>query len=71
MQKSPQLVEYAVAFTSGDKYLGAKAAINIWNPKVEQTSELSVSQMWVLAGGNSITSTNDVNSIEIGAQEIS
>ncbi|KAE9584959.1 putative neprosin [Lupinus albus] len=24
--------------------------------------------MWVLAGGNSITSTNDVNSIEIGAQ---
>ncbi|WVZ24106.1 hypothetical protein V8G54_002650, partial [Vigna mungo] len=48
----------------GDKYYGAKATINVWNPKVQQPNEFSMSQMWILAGSFG----KDLNSIEPGWQ---
>ncbi|XP_038713508.1 uncharacterized protein LOC120007386 [Tripterygium wilfordii] len=42
------LKEYAIAYrASGRKYYGAKASLSIWNPRVEQRNEFSVSQIWV------------------------
>lgn len=48
----------------GDKYYGAKATINVWDPKIQQPNEFSLSQMWVLAGSFG----QDLNSIEAGWQ---
>ncbi|KAI3850688.1 hypothetical protein MKW98_030748, partial [Papaver atlanticum] len=41
--------------------LGAQAKINLWNPVVETLLEISVSQIWVIAG-----EYDDHNSIEAG-----
>ncbi|KAL8092068.1 hypothetical protein AgCh_034377 [Apium graveolens] len=50
--------QHAIAFVEGDKYFGARAYINVWQPKVEKPAEFSVSQISVTAG--------DVNSIQAG-----
>ena len=34
----------------GDKYYGAKATINVWEPKIQQQNEFSLSQIWLLGG---------------------
>ncbi|KAI3889165.1 hypothetical protein MKW92_044288 [Papaver armeniacum] len=52
--------EYAVIRVHGN-FLGAQAKINLWNPIVETPFEISVSQIWVLAGVS-----EDLNSIEAG-----
>ncbi|KAI3957613.1 hypothetical protein MKW92_027777 [Papaver armeniacum] len=52
--------EYAVIRVRG-KFLGAQAKINLWNPILEEQSEMSVSQLWVDAGDQ-----NDLNTIEAG-----
>ncbi|WVZ01002.1 hypothetical protein V8G54_027071 [Vigna mungo] len=56
--------EHAIAYVEGDKYYGAKATINVWNPKVQQPYEFSLSQMWILAGSFG----KDLNTIEAGWQ---
>lgn len=48
----------------GDKYYGAKATINVWEPKIEQANEFSLSQLWILGGSFG----QDLNSIEAGWQ---
>jgi len=48
----------------GDKYYGAKATINVWDPKIQQPNEFSLSQMWILGGSFG----QDLNSIEAGWQ---
>lgn len=48
----------------GDKYYGAKATINVWQPKIEQANEFSLSQLWILGGSFG----QDLNSIEAGWQ---
>lgn len=48
----------------GDKYYGAKATINVWEPKIQQPNEFSLSQMWILGGSFG----EDLNSIEVGWQ---
>ncbi|KAI3960044.1 hypothetical protein MKW98_016768 [Papaver atlanticum] len=50
--------EYAVIRVHGN-FLGGQAKINLWNPVVEAPIEISVSQIWVVAG-----QSDDFNSIE-------
>lgn len=58
---SPQ---HAIAYVEGDKYYGAKATINVWEPDIEQGNEFSLSQLWILGGSFG----QDLNSIEAGWQ---
>ena len=48
----------------GDQYYGAKASLNVWTPHIQQPSEFSLSQMWVVFGNFD----NHVNTIEVGWQ---
>ncbi|KAI3910670.1 hypothetical protein MKW92_004271 [Papaver armeniacum] len=52
--------EYATIQVYGN-FRGAQAKINLWNPVMEISSELSVSQIWVTAGDG-----DDLNTIEVG-----
>ncbi|KAI7724775.1 hypothetical protein M8C21_031200, partial [Ambrosia artemisiifolia] len=56
--------EHAVGYVSGDEYYGAKASINVWDPKVTDRFEFSLSQMWVISGSFG----DDLNTIEAGWQ---
>ncbi|MQL96707.1 hypothetical protein Taro_029389 [Colocasia esculenta] len=56
--------QHAIAYVEGDKYYGAKATINVWNPKIQQPNEFSLSQLWILGGSFG----EDLNSIEAGWQ---
>jgi len=56
--------QHAIAYVEGDKYYGAKATINVWEPKIQQTNEFSLSQLWILGGSFG----QDLNSIEAGWQ---
>lgn len=51
----------------GDKYYGAKATMNVWEPKIQQSNEFSLSQIWILGGSFG----QDLNSIEAGWQVFS
>ncbi|KAL7148385.1 hypothetical protein ABFS83_06G174900 [Erythranthe nasuta] len=58
--------EHAIAYTTGsDEVYGAKATINVWDPSVDELSEFSLSQIWVLSGS---FDGSDLNSIEAGWQ---
>lgn len=48
----------------GGNFYGAKATINVWDPKIQQPNEFSLSQIWILAG----SFNQDLNSIEAGWQ---
>ncbi|KAK4762852.1 hypothetical protein SAY86_008620 [Trapa natans] len=66
---SPGLVnqnghQHAITYVEGDKYYGAKATINVWEPKIQQSNEFSLSQLWILGGSFG----EDLNSIEAGWQ---
>ncbi|PIA53990.1 hypothetical protein AQUCO_00900512v1 [Aquilegia coerulea] len=56
--------QHAIAYVDDDKYYGAKATINVWDPKVQQSNEFSLSQIWILGGSFG----EDLNSIEAGWQ---
>ncbi|XP_020694144.1 uncharacterized protein LOC110108005 [Dendrobium catenatum] len=56
--------QHAIAYVEGDKYYGAKAIINVWEPKIQQSNEFSLSQLWILGGSFG----EDLNSIEAGWQ---
>ncbi|ONK75369.1 uncharacterized protein A4U43_C03F16110 [Asparagus officinalis] len=56
--------QHAIAYVEGDKYYGAKATINVWEPKIQQPNEFSLSQLWILGGSFG----QDLNSIEAGWQ---
>ncbi|XP_061353950.1 protein neprosin-like isoform X1 [Gastrolobium bilobum] len=56
--------QHAIVYVEGDKYYGAKATINVWDPKIQQPNEFSLSQMWILGGSFG----QDLNSIEAGWQ---
>ncbi|XP_074579236.1 protein neprosin-like [Curcuma longa] len=56
--------QHAIAYVEGDSYYGAKATINVWEPKIEQPNEFSLSQLWILGGSFG----EDLNSIEAGWQ---
>ncbi|XP_051123478.1 uncharacterized protein LOC127246262 [Andrographis paniculata] len=56
--------QHAIAYVQGDRYYGAKATMNVWDPKVEQLNEFSLSQLWILGGFFKY----DLNSIEAGWQ---
>ncbi|PIA40119.1 hypothetical protein AQUCO_02500084v1 [Aquilegia coerulea] len=57
--------EHAIAYTGPSQEIyGAKATINVWEPKIEVMSEFSLSQIWVLSG----SFDTDLNSIEAGWQ---
>ncbi|KAM0850825.1 hypothetical protein ACQ4PT_052822 [Festuca glaucescens] len=56
--------QHAIAYVEGDKYYGAKATINVWEPKIQQPNEFSLSQLWILGGSFGA----DLNSIEAGWQ---
>ncbi|KAL3537490.1 hypothetical protein ACH5RR_000856 [Cinchona calisaya] len=44
-----------------NKYYGAKATISVWNPRVQDPKEFSLSQIWILGGPDS-----NLNTIEVG-----
>ncbi|KAI3964768.1 hypothetical protein MKW92_012878 [Papaver armeniacum] len=52
--------EYAIIIVRGS-FLGAQAKINLWKPKTETPTEISVSQIWVAAGDK-----EKMNTIEVG-----
>ncbi|KAL6513722.1 hypothetical protein OROHE_019582 [Orobanche hederae] len=56
--------QHAIAYVEGDKFYGARATINVWEPKIQQPNEFSLSQIWVLGGSFG----EDLNSIEAGWQ---
>ncbi|OMO61398.1 hypothetical protein CCACVL1_23547 [Corchorus capsularis] len=56
--------QHAIAYVEGDKYYGAKATINVWEPRIQQPNEFSLSQLWILGGSFG----EDLNSIEAGWQ---
>ncbi|XP_024928618.1 protein neprosin isoform X2 [Ziziphus jujuba] len=56
--------QHAIAYVEGDKYYGARATINVWEPKIQQPNEFSLSQLWILGGSFG----EDLNSIEAGWQ---
>lgn len=56
--------QHAIAYVDEDKYYGAKATMNVWEPKIQQSNEFSLSQIWVLGG----SFDGDLNSIEAGWQ---
>ncbi|XP_051143943.1 uncharacterized protein LOC127260258 [Andrographis paniculata] len=56
--------QHAIAYVEGDEYYGAKATINVWDPKIQQPNEFSLSQLWILGG----SFASDLNSIEAGWQ---
>ncbi|KAK9062803.1 hypothetical protein SSX86_019993 [Deinandra increscens subsp. villosa] len=58
--------EHAIAYTgTSSEVYGAKATINVWDPKIEVINEFSLSQIWVLSGS---FDGSDLNSIEAGWQ---
>uniref|UniRef100_F6HJN7 Neprosin PEP catalytic domain-containing protein n=1 Tax=Vitis vinifera TaxID=29760 RepID=F6HJN7_VITVI len=40
--------QHAVVYVEGDKNYGVKATINVWEPKIQQPNEFSLSQLWIL-----------------------
>ncbi|XP_042416563.1 uncharacterized protein LOC122005552 [Zingiber officinale] len=56
--------QHAIAYVEGDTYYGAKATINVWEPRIAQGNEFSLSQIWILGGSFG----EDLNSIEAGWQ---
>ncbi|XXG48515.1 hypothetical protein AAC387_Pa02g2943 [Persea americana] len=56
--------QHAITYVEGDRYYGAKATINVWQPKIQQSNEFSLSQIWILGGSFG----EDLNSIEAGWQ---
>ncbi|XAR63369.1 hypothetical protein NMG60_11023281 [Bertholletia excelsa] len=56
--------QHAIAYVQGERYYGAKATMNVWEPKIQQPNEFSLSQIWVLGG----SFASDLNSIEAGWQ---
>ncbi|KAF2595625.1 hypothetical protein F2Q68_00007502 [Brassica cretica] len=60
--------EHAIAYTeTSSEIYGAKATINVWDPKIEQVNEFSLSQIWILSGS---FVGPDLNSIEAGWQDV-
>ncbi|KAL8211359.1 hypothetical protein R6Q57_005796 [Mikania cordata] len=56
--------QHAIAYVEGNKFYGAKATMNVWEPKIQQPNEFSLSQIWILGGSFG----EDLNSIEAGWQ---
>ncbi|KAI4323318.1 hypothetical protein L6164_022933 [Bauhinia variegata] len=56
--------QHAIVYVEEDKFYGAKGTINVWDPKIQQPNEFSLSQMWILGG----SFNEDLNSIEAGWQ---
>ncbi|MCO5599540.1 hypothetical protein L7F22_053646 [Adiantum nelumboides] len=63
-ESAPSAHDHAIAYVSGGVYLGSTATMNVWDPWVEDRSEFSLSQMWILAG----PFNGDLNTIEVGWQ---
>ncbi|XP_054813492.1 uncharacterized protein LOC129314147 [Prosopis cineraria] len=45
--------EYALVFLKGNKYYGAKGTMNVWNPRVQQSQEFSLSAIRILNDADS------------------
>ena len=56
--------QHAVVYVEGDKNYGVKATINVWEPKIQQPNEFSLSQLWILRDSFG----ENLNSIEAGWQ---
>ncbi|KAL0921669.1 hypothetical protein M5K25_008766 [Dendrobium thyrsiflorum] len=54
--------QHAIAYVNGEKFYGAKAIINVWEPDIQLPNEFSLSQLWILGGSFG----QDLNSIEAG-----
>ena len=52
--------QHGGVYVEGDKNYGVKATINVWEPKIQQPNEFSLSQLWILRDSFG----EDLNSIE-------
>ncbi|GBG83956.1 hypothetical protein CBR_g37828 [Chara braunii] len=57
--------EYATVQRYGQRNIGAKVVLNLWQPNVEGDSEFSLSQMWVTSGSYD---SGTLNTMEVGWQ---
>nr|XP_023872927.1 uncharacterized protein LOC111985507 [Quercus suber] len=53
--------EYATVYINGDNLYGARSSINIWKPTVSDDGEISIAQIWVVAGPD-----EQLNTMEAG-----
>ncbi|KAI3696412.1 hypothetical protein L1987_79426 [Smallanthus sonchifolius] len=53
--------QHAYVYTHGEFY-GAKATLNVWNPKIQKSNEFSQAQMWIIGG----SFDSNLNTIEAG-----
>ncbi|KAL0006935.1 hypothetical protein SO802_008437 [Lithocarpus litseifolius] len=53
--------EYATVYINGGNFYGAHASINVWKPTVSNDGEISISQIWVVAGPE-----DQINTMEAG-----
>ncbi|KAM3699568.1 hypothetical protein ACJW31_05G034900 [Castanea mollissima] len=53
--------EYATVYINGGNFYGAHASINVWKPTVSNDGEMSISQIWVVAGPE-----DQINTMEAG-----
>ncbi|KAI3816699.1 hypothetical protein L1987_16403 [Smallanthus sonchifolius] len=59
--------EYASAYANGRQLYGTKATLNVWNPKVQDSNELSLAQIWIVGCHSDDANTlEDINTIEAG-----
>ncbi|KAF3592877.1 hypothetical protein DY000_02023040, partial [Brassica cretica] len=42
-------IQNAIAYVEGDNYYGAKATINVWEPKIQQQHKFTFLQIWLLS----------------------
>ncbi|VAI85763.1 unnamed protein product [Triticum turgidum subsp. durum] len=56
--------QHAVGYVNSEKYYGARASVNVWSPRIDDPSEFSLSQIWVISGSFG----HDLNTIEAGWQ---
>lgn len=54
-------IQSAIMVATAFHFVGAKASLNVWNPRLGALDEYTASQIWLLGGG-----PNDLESIEAG-----
>ncbi|KAI3696413.1 hypothetical protein L1987_79427 [Smallanthus sonchifolius] len=62
-----EIDEYASAYVDGREFYGTRATFNVWNPKVQESNELSLAQIWIVGCNSDDDNTlEDINTIEAG-----
>ncbi|XP_073116235.1 protein neprosin-like [Elaeis guineensis] len=55
--KKDDVLKHAIVYVQGGFYYGAKATMNMWNPKLESPDAFSLSQLWIIGGPDQLLDT--------------